>query len=100
MTRERLPGRRLAVAFGFHHRDQRFRAHVGFHKGAIRELFLDAAKPNSALDEIARDAAILISLLLQRSATIAEIGHALQRSPDGSAASLIGEAIDQLGRAL
>jgi hypothetical protein len=44
----------------------------------------------------AADSAILISLLLQYDATPAEIGHALRRAPNGSAASLIGAVVDRL----
>jgi hypothetical protein len=95
-ARVRLPNRRGAVAISLTHRDQRFRAHVGYFAGRIAEVFLDAARPDSALDAFAADAAILISLLLQRGSSPAEIGHALRRAPDGSPASLIGAAIDQL----
>ena len=92
-----LPNRRGAVAISFTHRDQRFRAHIGyFAGGGLAEIFLDAARPDSALDAFAADAAILISLLLQRGSSPVEIGHALRRAPDGSPASLIGAAIDQL----
>jgi hypothetical protein len=95
--RKRLENRRLAIASEFWHRDQRYRCHIGrFPDGGIAELFLDSARPNSALDAFAADAAILISLLLQHGATPSEIGHALRRNPDGSPASLIGAATDWL----
>jgi hypothetical protein len=95
--RRRLPARRRAVAQEIEHAGHRYRMHVGyFPDGAIGELFVDAAKPNSALDAFAADAAILISLLLQHSATPAEIGHALRRAPNGEPASLIGAVVDQL----
>jgi hypothetical protein len=64
--------------------------------GALGEVFLDAAKQNSGLDAFAADAAILVSLLLQHGATPAEIGHALRRAPDGTAASLVGAVVDRL----
>jgi hypothetical protein len=96
-ARHRLPTRRGAVALELEHVGHRYRMHVGyFPDGGIGELFLDAAKQNSALDALAADAAILISLLLQHGATPAEIGHALRRSRDGSPASLIGAAVDRL----
>jgi len=41
-----------------------------FPDGVQGEVFLDAAKQNSALDALAADAAILISLLLQHGATL------------------------------
>ena len=39
-----------------------------FPDGVLAEVFLDAAKPSSALDAFSADAAILISLLLQHGA--------------------------------
>jgi hypothetical protein len=97
MARRRLPNRRSAIALEIEHAGHRFRMHVGhFSDGAIGEVFIDAAKQNSALDAFGADAAILISLLLQHGATPAEIGHALRRSPDGAPASLIGAAVDRL----
>jgi hypothetical protein len=98
-TRRRLPNRRGALAFNLQHDQLRYRAHVGFFDdGSAAELFLDASKQNSALDAFAADAAIIISLLLQRGATVAEIGHALRRTPSGAPASLIGAAVDELVR--
>ena len=96
-ARRRLPHRRGAVALDIEHAGHRYRMHVGyFPDGAVGEVFLDATKQNSMLDAFAADAAILLSLLLQRGATPAEIGHALRRAPDGTAASLIGAVVDRL----
>jgi hypothetical protein len=75
-TRRRLPQRRGAIAAEFEHAGHRFRMQVGcFPDGALGEVFVDATKPNSALDALAADAAILLSLLLQHGATPVEIGH-------------------------
>jgi hypothetical protein len=96
-ARRRLPHRRGAVALDIEHAGHRYRMHVGyFPDGAVGEVFLDAAKQNSALDAFAADAAILLSLLLQHGATLGEIGHALRRAPDGTAASLVGAVVDRL----
>jgi hypothetical protein len=96
-SRRRLPQRRAAIAVEVEHAGHHFRMQIGcFSDGALGEVFLDAAKQNSALDAFAADVAILISLLLQRGATPAEIGHALRRAPDGTAASLIGAVVDRL----
>jgi hypothetical protein len=96
-ARRRLPHRRGAVALDIEHAGHRYRMHVGyFPDGAVGEVFLDATKQNSMLDAFAADAAILVSLLLQHGATPAEIGHALRRTPDGTAASLIGAVVDRL----
>ncbi len=96
-ARRRLPHRRGAVALDIEHAGHRFRMQIGcFPDGALGEVFLDAAKQNSALDAFAADAAILLSLLLQHGATLGEIGHALRRVPDGTAASLVGAVVDRL----
>ena len=95
--RRRLPQRRGAIAVELEHAGHHFRMQIGcFPDGALGEVFLDAAKQNSGLDAFAADAAILVSLLLQHGATPAEIGHALRRAPDGTAASLVGAVVDRL----
>jgi hypothetical protein len=97
IARRRLPHRRGAVALDLEHAGHRYRLHVGyFPDGTLGEVFLDAAKQNSTLDAFAADAAILVSLLLQVGVLPVEIGHALRRSPDGTAASLIGAVVDRL----
>ena len=96
-SRRRLPQRRAAIAVEVEHAGHHFRMQIGcFSDGALGEVFLDAAKQNSALDAFAADAAILLSLLLQHGATLGEIGHALRRVPDGTAASLVGAVVDRL----
>src|SRR6516165_3671861 len=98
-ARRRLPHRRGAVALDIEHDGHRYRMHVGyFPNGAVGEVFLDATKQNSMLDAFAADAAILVSLLLQHGVTPAEIGHALRRAPDGTAASLVGAVVEHIER--
>ena len=96
-ARRRLPHRRGAVAVELEHAGHRFRMQIGcFPDGTLAEIFLDAAKQNSALDAVSSDVAILLSLLLQHGAAPGEIGHALRRAPDGTAASLVGAVVDRL----
>ena len=96
VTLRRLPQRRGAIAVELERAGHHFRMQMGcFPDDALGEVFLDAAKQNSALDAFAADAAILVSLL-QHGATPAEIGHALRRSPSGAPASLIGAVVDEL----
>jgi hypothetical protein len=96
-TRKRLPNRRGAIAVGVEHDGHQFRMSVGHYPdGSMGEVFLDAAKQNSALDAFAADSAILISLLLQYGASPADIGHALRRTTSGAPASLIGTVVDRL----
>lgn len=94
-----LQNRRGARISGLVHDQHCYRLHVGyFSDGAIAEVFIDCARPNSALDAFAADSAILISLLLQNGSSLSEIGHALRRSPRGEPASLIGAVVDHLCR--
>jgi hypothetical protein len=97
ILRRRLPQRRGAIAVELKHAGHQFRMQIGcFPDGTLGEVFLDTTKQNSDLDAFAADAAILVSLLLQHGATPAEIGHALRRTPDGTAASLVGAVVDRL----
>jgi hypothetical protein len=64
--RRRLNNRRECVSFDFELGGQYFHATVGcFPDGAPAEIFLNAAKFNSAADIAARDAAVAISIGLQ-----------------------------------
>ena len=97
VTLRRLPQRRGAIAVELERAGHHFRMQMGcFPDDALGEVFLDAAKQNSALDAFAADAAILVSLLLQFGVSPAEIGHALRRTPSGEPASLIGAVVDLL----
>ena len=92
-----VPNGGWRIAVELEHAGHHFRMQIGcFPDGALGEVCLDAAKQNSGLDAFAADAAILVSLLLQHGATPAEIGHALRRAPDGTAASLVGAVVDRL----
>jgi hypothetical protein len=97
-ARRRLPNRRASVALAFEHNGHRFRASVSRFPddGTPAELFLHAARADSAIDAVAADAAILISLLLQYGAQPDQIAHALRCGADGAPASLIGVAVDLL----
>ena len=48
-----------------------------FSDDPLAEIFIDAAKPGSALAEHANDAAVLASLLLQNGVTAAKIIHSI-----------------------
>lgn len=64
--RRTLPNRRGSMRFPFTHDGARYSATVSrYSDGRLAEIFLDAAKPDSALAVHASDAAVLASLLLQ-----------------------------------
>ncbi len=95
MSRAVLPSRRYAEAFDFEFEGHNFRLQIGpMADGAPGEVFVNAHKVDSALDALAVDFAILISLLLQHGASAEVIGHALRRNPNRSRASLAGVLVD------
>lgn len=99
-SRGRLPNRRALETVAFDLAGQRFK--VGFGQeliapgvlAPIREVFLGAQKPNSSLDCLASDGAILLSLLLQFGCDAKTIAHAMRREADGSPSSPLGFAAD------
>ena len=105
--RQRLPNRRALETVAFEHGDQRFKVSLGSEVlgllrpgvvtvGPVREVFISANKPESAIDCLACDGGILLSLLLQYGCPIDTIAHAMKRNPDGSPASPLGFAADLL----
>jgi hypothetical protein len=78
VARERLPNRRASESFTFERDGIRYTATVTFFSAKrLAEIFIDTAKPGSAIAEYANDAAILASLLLQHGVSAAAIKHSL-----------------------
>jgi ribonucleoside-diphosphate reductase alpha chain len=76
--RERLSNRRASIRFTVDFDNQRYTATLSrFNDGRIAEIFLDAAKPDSALAVHANDAAVLASILLQYGVSAASIRHSI-----------------------
>jgi hypothetical protein len=76
--RDRLPNRRLSVAFVFEFESHRYRASASwFDDGRIGEIFLDTQKPDTPLQLHASTAAILTSLLLQHGVAADLICHSV-----------------------
>ncbi|SDP49305.1 hypothetical protein [Afipia sp. GAS231] len=64
--RQHLPNRRTSLTINFEFESQHYRATASrFDDGRIGEIFLDAGKVGSALQQHASTSAILTSLLLQ-----------------------------------
>jgi hypothetical protein len=78
MTRQHLPSRRASGVFQFEHASTRYTATISrFSNGELAEIFFDHARPNSQLAELANDAAVLVSLLLQHGVTAPAIRHSI-----------------------
>src|SRR5258705_13278107 len=96
--RRRLPQRRLHQLVDFQHAGYRYTAGLGyFDTGELGEIFINVpGRSGSAIEAVARDAAILTSICLQHGASIDTIRHALTRNTDGSAAGPRGAVLDLL----
>ena len=99
--RSELPARRGGENFEFEHDGTRFTASVryaGVTDISPREVFLNATKPDSAIDLAAKDAAVLVSIALQYGVELGELNKSLSRNQDGSAGSPIAKLLDLLTR--
>ena len=99
--RRRLPQRRFHELLDFEHAGCRYTAGLGFFEtGGLAEIFINVpGRSGSAIEAVARDAAILTSICLQYGASVATIRHALTRNSDGSAGGPLGVVLDLLAPA-
>ena len=98
--RRRLPQRRFHQLVDFEHAGYRYTAGLGFFEsGELGEIFINVpGRSGSAIEAVARDAAILASICLQYGASAEVIRRALTRNGDGSASGPLGAALDLLAR--
>jgi hypothetical protein len=97
--REILPQRRTAETFKLRHGDQRAAYHITvgyFPDGRLGEIFISTNQIGSAIDWIARDIAILMSLGLQHGCAIQTMCSALTRDADGTPTTIAGAVADKL----
>lgn len=95
MSREALPNRRETQTFKFEFAGIRHHCSVSHYPdGRPAELFIDAGKVASGVQNIMRDGAILISLALQHGCPVETLRHAMTRDDIGSAASPLGALLD------
>jgi hypothetical protein len=99
-ARGRLPNRRECESFEFRHAGHPFTLCAGFRAdGRVAEIFLSSHKPGSPIEAIAHDAAVTVSIALQFGAPLEMIRAALTKGHDGSPATLLGAALDNLAEA-
>jgi hypothetical protein len=96
--RMRLPQRRPHELLDFEHAGHRYTAGLSFFEtGGLAEIFINVpGRSGSAIEAMARDAAILTSICLQHGASVEIIRHALTRNSDGSAGGPLGVVLDLL----
>lgn len=95
--RQPLPARRPAISFSFRRGSIAFVGNIGFsHEQRPLEVFLSCEKTTTEIEALGRDAAILISLGLQHGCSFDTMRQAITRSEDGSAATLVGQLLDEV----
>lgn len=96
MTRETLPQRRHSEVFDYlSHRGFKYTVTVGFYDdGRPGEVFLEAGKEGTDVQVLARDSAVLISLLLQYGCPISHMRSAISREMNGAPQGEIGHILD------
>ncbi len=98
--RQLLPNRRRQETVELEFGEHQYAVSVGFDTaGAIREVFVAGQKQGSTLDATLDDAAIVVSIALQRGATAAELRHSMSRLGGGlgvatEPASPVGAVVD------
>jgi len=100
MTRRILPNRRRSETFELEHGKQAttYRVTVGFAPDEAQpsEIFITGAKTGSDFEAVARDGAIILSIMLQHGIALEPIRHSLTRDENGNAGSIIGAVVDHL----
>ena len=100
-AREPLPQRRACETFKLRHGDQRAAYHITlgqYDDGRLGEIFISTNQVGTAIDALARDVAVLMSLALQHGCAIEVMRAALTREADGKASTVAGAVADAIGR--
>lgn len=98
-TRERLPNRRAHTLVTIEAGNFRYVAGVGHYAdGRLAEIFLNAEKSATAIDDAARDSAVVASIALQHGVDADTLRRALMRNGNGVASGPLGTLLDMLAR--
>jgi hypothetical protein len=100
-AREPLPQRRYSETFKLQHGAQRSAYHVttGFYgDGRLGEIFISTNQVGTAIDAMARDLAVLMSLALQHGCAIEIMRHSFTREANGEPSTIAGAVADRLTR--
>jgi ribonucleoside-diphosphate reductase alpha chain len=103
-ARRVLPQRRHVETFELKHRtettEQTYTVSVGYFESgpfvSPAEVFVSGSKVGSAVEAVARDATVLLSIALQFGVPLEVIHGAITRDASGHASSIIGAIIDHL----
>jgi hypothetical protein len=97
VIRDRLPNRRPHAVLTIEAGGFRYLAGVGhYDDGRLAEIFLNAEKGGTAIDDAARDSAVVASLALQFGLDPNTLRDALMRNGNGFASGPLGVLLDRL----
>ena len=95
--RNRLPNRRESTILDVFYLNERYHvSYSRFPEGHIGEVFIHGPKVGSDMDAVTFTSGVVLSIALQRGATLDELSLSAARLPDGSAADFIGHILDVL----
>jgi hypothetical protein len=95
--RDRLPNRRGHILLNIEAGGFRYVAGVGLYDdGGLAEIFLNAEKGGTAIDDAARDSAVVASIALQHGVGADTLRRALMRNGRGVASGPLGVLLDLL----
>lgn len=94
--RQPIPNRRASEIITFPHGGITYTGSVSYREdnGLACEVFLDGGKAGTAVQSVARDSAVAVSLALQYGAPVAVIRAALTRNEDGTPSGPLGAMLD------
>ncbi|MGY2987667.1 TSCPD domain-containing protein [Bradyrhizobium sp. USDA 4508] len=92
-----MPMRRRAETFGICFSGFEYTVTTGyFESDELGEIFIVGGKSGQAIEAIARDAAVVVSMLLQYGCPLERIRHAITRDSQGCPSSILGAVVDRL----
>lgn len=98
-ARRALPARRRCENFAIGHGGlaKAYQVTVGYYEdGRLGEVFINGGKSGEAVESIARDGAVLMSIALQYGATIETLAKAITRDTAGRPQTIVGVVLDRL----
>lgn len=99
VARRRLPNRRTHTVLNIEAGGFRYVAGVGhYNDGRLAEIFLNAEKGGTAIDDAARDSAVVASIALQHGVDADTLRRALMRNASGTASGPLGVLLDVLAK--
>jgi hypothetical protein len=97
VSRQRLPNRRAHTLLNIEAGGFRYVAGVGHYDDhRLAEIFLNSEKGGAAIDDAARDSAVVASIALQHGVDSNTPRHALMRNSTGTASGPLGVLLDLL----